>query len=134
MPPNACSVPKPSRPVLVIEDDRDSRLLMQTLLRLEGYSVVGASNGREGLDVTRSEHPCVILLDLMMPVMDGVEFRQAQVGDPEIRNIPVIVVSARHDARSTASSLGVAGCVGKPIDLEELSATVAETCRTVGHK
>ena len=120
----------PTRPVLVIEDDTDSRLLMQTLLRLEGYEVVGASNGREGLDVTRRAHPKVILLDLMMPIMDGVEFREAQIRDPSISDIPVIVISARHDAHATASTLGVAACVGKPIDLDELTSTVARTCST----
>jgi len=123
---------RPSRPVLIIEDDSDSRLLMLTLLRLEGYSVVGASNGREGLAVTRSERPCLIVLDLMMPVMDGVEFRAEQVRDPDIQHIPVIVVSARHDARAAARSLGVAACVCKPIDLDELTDTVARTCPAPG--
>jgi CheY-like chemotaxis protein len=121
-------MPFPSRLVLVIEDDTDSRLLLQTLLRLEGYEVLGASNGREGLDVTRHARPRLILLDLMMPVMDGVEFRQAQVLDPAIRDIPVIVISARHDALATASTLGAAACVTKPIDLDELTSMVARTC------
>jgi len=122
----------PDRPVLVIEDDTDSRLMMQTLLRLEGYEVVGAANGREGLTATRSENPCLILLDLMMPVMDGLEFRAEQVRDPAIRNIPVVIVSARHDADATACDLGVAACVGKPIDLDELATAVAENCHPHG--
>jgi CheY-like chemotaxis protein len=125
-------MPLPSRPVLVIEDDTDSRLLLQTLLRLEGYEVLGASNGREGLAVTRTARPWLILLDLMMPVMDGVEFREAQVRDPAIKDIPVIVISARHDARTAASTLGAAACVTKPIDLEELTSMVARTCTDTG--
>ena len=118
----------PDRPVLIIEDDTDSRVMIQTLLRLEGYEVVGASNGREGLTATRAAHPCLILLDLMMPVMDGLEFRAEQVRDPAISSIPVVIVSARHDADATASDLGVAACVGKPIDLDELATAVAENC------
>jgi len=118
----------PHRPVLIIEDDIDSRVMMQTLLRLEGYAVVGAANGREGLAATRTSLPCLILLDLMMPVMDGLEFRAEQTRDPAISHIPVVIVSARHDARTTASDLGAAACVGKPIDLDELATTVARNC------
>src|SRR5436190_309513 len=101
----------PDRPVLIIEDDTDSRVMMQTLLKLEGYQVLGAANGRDGLNATRAAHPCVILLDLMMPVMDGLEFRAEQVRDPSIRDIPVVIVSARHDANAAACDLGVAACV-----------------------
>ena len=116
------------RPVLVVEDDVDSRILLATLLTLHRYQVVTASNGRDALDRAREYQPCVILLDLMMPVMTGEEFRVAQRADPTISSIPVILVTAVHDARQKAHELGAVCCVPKPIDFEELLTSVAAHC------
>lgn len=112
--------------VLVVDDDPDSRTLLELALSLEGYVVLAAANGAEALDTARRCHPDVILLDLAMPVMDGFAFRAAQLRDPEIIDIPVICVSGRHDAVEAARGLHLAGCVGKPFALDEIVARVRD--------
>ena len=87
-----------------------------------------ASNGRHALLRLNETHPALILLDLMMPVMDGVEFRRQQRAQPRLRDIPVICLSARHDARETAADLDFAGFLSKPFDLESVVAAVRQLC------
>jgi CheY-like chemotaxis protein len=106
--------------VLVVDDDPDVRVMLETYLELEGFDVLTASNGLDALQRLRDVRPSVILLDLMMPVMDGVEFRRQQQGQPVLRDIPVVCLSARHDAQQTASRLGVTDCLAKPLDLQAL--------------
>jgi len=106
--------------VLVVDDDPDSRALLELALSMEGYSVSSAANGKVALDSTRRDHPDVILLDLAMPIMDGFGFRAAQLGDPAIAGIPVICVSGRYDAYEATRTLKLAGCVGKPFSLDEI--------------
>ena len=115
-------------PVLVVEDDADCRVMMATLLTFAGYKVVTASNGAEGLTVARRHNPCLILLDYMMPVMDGLEFRKQQRADSSLQEIPVVLVSARHDAQKVASLLEVSAVVEKPVIHEALLETVHEYC------
>src|SRR5262249_1755713 len=87
--------PTTSGIVLVVDDDSDIRGALCELLEDEGYRVVAASNGEEALVYLNSrERPCVILLDLMMPVMDGWEFRRQQQKDPRWSQIPVVVITA----------------------------------------
>jgi CheY-like chemotaxis protein len=83
-------------------------------LRLEGYDVDAAADGAQGLSLARQHRPDVILLDLMMPIMSGWEFRAAQVGDPRIAEVPVIVMSAYHNDLDVAESLP------KPFRLEDM--------------
>ena len=80
--------------VLVVDDDRDIRELLVELLASEGYEVASAPDGRRALAEARGRRPDVILLDLMMPVMSGWEFREAQLRDPALADIPVVVVTA----------------------------------------
>ena len=117
-----------ARPVMVVEDDSDSRVMIATLLTLHGYQVVTAVNGAEGLEVARQYQPCLILLDLMMPVMDGPTFRAEQLKDPSLAPIPVMCVSGRHNARELAKELGVLGVIGKPIAMQPLIETVRRHC------
>lgn len=114
--------------VLVVDDDPDVRVLLETYLELEGFDVLTASNGWDALLHLRHIRPSVILLDLMMPVMDGVEFRRHQQGQPTLRDIPVVCLSARHDAQQTAARLGVAECLAKPFDLETLIVVLRRHC------
>ena len=114
----------PSRPILVVEDDPDSRLMLATVLELQGHAVVTASNGAEAFNVARVHQPSLILLDLMMPVMSGEEFRKAQVANPSIAAIPVVVLSAHHEAPNIARRMKVAGCLRKPVDFDQLFPTV----------
>ncbi|HEY3109037.1 MAG TPA: response regulator, partial [Chloroflexota bacterium] len=87
-----------TKTILVVEDDDDIRDSLTTLLIVSGFRVLSARNGREALAVLNEcERPAVILLDLMMPEMDGWSFRAAQLRDPETAEIPVIVLTAHAD-------------------------------------
>jgi CheY-like chemotaxis protein len=111
--------------VLIVEDDPVARELLRTFLQAAGYAVACAGNGREALDSLRAgERPAVILLDLKMPVMSGWRFREEQRRDPALSAIPVVVFSGGDDLDSAAAALGAAASFAKPIDPEELLATV----------
>ena len=114
--------------VLVVDDDPDTCLLLQTYLGLAGFDVRTASNGRDALTQLAETRPSVILLDLMMPIMDGVEFRRRQQRDIRLRDSPVVCLSARHDARQTAAQLGFTEFISKPFELEALGAAVRRHC------
>jgi CheY-like chemotaxis protein len=118
----------PEEPVLIVDDDEDCREMLATLLVAHGYRIVTAENGAEALTVARQYRPCLILLDLMMPVMDGEEFRRTQLTDPQIRDIPIVVVSARIGAAEIAGRLGAVGVIPKPLDLDQVAATIEEVC------
>ena len=114
--------------ILLVEDDPDSRAMMTMALEFAGHRVLTASNGVEAFNMARAHHPALILLDLMMPTMSGEEFRNAQLATPDIRNIPVIVVSAHHDATRIARRMQVVGCLPKPVDLDRLTDVVEKHC------
>jgi CheY-like chemotaxis protein len=108
--------------VFVVEDDRDIRESVVEVLEDEGYLVSAASDGREGLLLLRraTPKPDLILLDLMMPIMNGFQFREEQRKDPELAAIPVVVITADVNARAKAESLGAAGFVQKPVKIQPL--------------
>jgi CheY-like chemotaxis protein len=108
----------PSGPILLVEDDPDVRLMMATSLELEGAAVITAANGAEAFNLARAHHPALIVLDLMMPVMSGEEFRRAQLANETLSKIPVVVVSAHFDAPHIARRMKAVGCFMKPLDLE----------------
>jgi len=114
--------------VLIIDDDRDIRDAIQELLEAEGYAVCTAENGAVALQQLRHVRPQLILLDLMMTVMDGASFREAQMNDDSLAAIPTIVMSARSDPGREAGPLLVRACLSKPIELDELLALVAHYC------
>jgi CheY-like chemotaxis protein len=114
-------------PVLVIEDDEGLREMMAQLLTLEGFQTATVANGREALAYLHgSARPEVILLDLMMPVMDGWEFRRHQQADPALAGVPVIVLSALDQAR--AAGVDGAAFLKKPLDFDRLLDLVREYC------
>ena len=118
----------PSRTVLLVEDDLDIAEAMLDVLLDEGYQVAHASNGREALALLHSQpEPSVILLDLMMPEMDGAQFREEQLRDPKLARIPVIVLSADRKCAEKARELGVQTFVVKPLGPEQLVAIVERT-------
>lgn len=101
------------------------RSLLVLMLEDEGYRLLTASDGREGLELVQKSKPDVILLDMKMPVMDGWEFARryrAQVAD----RAPIIVMTAAEDPRKRAEEIGAAGWLGKPVDLDVLYRTVKE--------
>jgi CheY-like chemotaxis protein len=115
---------------MVIDDDVDVREGLMDFLEDNGYQPVGAVHGREALQKLggSSVRPCVILLDLMMPVMDGRTFREQQLQLPELSAIPVLIVSASKEAEQTAKDLHTAGHLTKPLNLEELLRIVRGYC------
>jgi CheY-like chemotaxis protein len=115
--------------VLVVEDDPDIRATLCEALEDHGYSSVGAGNGVEALEYLRgaAEPPCLILLDLMMPVMDGETFRNEQRADPKLAEIPVVVISAYRDVERHAKELA-AEYLQKPVRLETLLETARRHC------
>ena len=113
--------------VFVVEDDVDTRDMLGRFLELEGFEVELASNGKQALErLSAGVHPCVILLDLMMPVMDGWQFRREQVRDRELAEIPVIVVSAA--GRERIAEIDANAYLTKPVDLEQLLERVSQYC------
>jgi CheY-like chemotaxis protein len=120
----------PDRVVLVIDDDRDIRGTLGEVLQDEGYATAAAPDGSEALKLLREGlRPCVILLDLTMPVMDGWDFRANQLRDPALSGIPVVVITAAgFRAETIRSQLGGVGFIRKPPSLDELLTAVAECC------
>ena len=115
-------------PVLIVEDDEDLRDMMAQMLAIEGFAATAVANGREALDyLRRAVKPHVILLDLMMPVMDGWEFRRRQQADPELAPVPVIVLSALD--RSRAAPVDAIAFLKKPLDFDRLLELVRDQCR-----
>lgn len=115
--------------VLVVEDDDDSREILTTFLAARGYPVIAARNGREALDRLRNfVAPCLIFLDLRMPVMDGWTLRRALLADPILSTIPVVVVSAVHNVEETVTGLNVTACLEKPYDFEAILSAVERHC------
>jgi CheY-like chemotaxis protein len=121
------------RSILVVDDDADVRESVTDALEEEGYRVVSASNGKHALRLLRDERlrPDLILLDMMMPEMDGWGFRREQQNDPELASIPVIVFTAYGLPRDTAQQLQVAGFLKKPLRLDDLLSTLARVGRSL---
>lgn len=114
------------RGVMVVEDDDDIRETMEQVLDDHDIPVMSAANGAIALAQLRAaaEPPCVILLDMMMPVMDGREFRTRQQADPALAHIPVVVVSAHVTGDRAAAEMQADGYLKKPCDLAALLAEI----------
>ncbi len=122
--------PKVAKCVLIVDDDDDIRETITIVLEDEGYSVASAANGEEALAYLRAgttSLPQLILLDLMMPVMDGIEFRAEQQKDPRLAAIPVVVITASGNATARAKTMRANAMIQKPIALDTLLATI-EMC------
>lgn len=111
--------------IFVIEDDLHIRESLTEVLEIEGFNVFSAVNGQEALDILRQgERADLILLDLMMPVKDGFQFKQEQEQDPDLSKIPVIIMSANGNLSAKKELIGVKDYLKKPIDLEALLETI----------
>lgn len=112
--------------ILVVEDNKEIQDSLKMALEVEGYNVFTADNGKEGIEILEKiPTPCLILLDLMMPVMNGWEFVEAISKDIMLSTIPVVVVSAFGDKKGTPKTDGY---IAKPIDLDALLNTVCKHC------
>jgi CheY-like chemotaxis protein len=117
-------------PLLVIDDEASIREMLTELLEDAGYVVAQAVDGADALAQLGAglELPCLILLDLMMPRMNGWELRAALQQHPELKTIPVVVLSAHTQLAQTAVALDVADYLTKPIDLDRLLSVVRRFC------
>lgn len=117
--------------VLVVDDDASIRKMIVAALRREGYLFLEAANGREALDLMRSDRPDVVVLDLMMPLVSGWDVLKERLNEPELTRIPVIIVSANRDAElASAIDKGICAFLPKPFDIGALSALVRSCVRT----
>jgi DNA-binding response OmpR family regulator len=111
--------------VLVVDDDPSIRRMIIAALKRDGYDFLEAPNGRDALDLMRSEHPDVVVLDLMMPIVSGWQVLEERALEPALRQIPVIIVSANRDPEvGLAIGQGVCAFLPKPFDIGALSALV----------
>ncbi|HUN56886.1 MAG TPA: response regulator [Candidatus Binataceae bacterium] len=113
--------------VLVIEDEDEARTFLVQILEYEGFSVLGFANGAEALNyLAQSEEPCLIVMDLRMPVMDGPRFRTAMLQDQRLAKVPVVVVTAMDP--SAAAGLSAQRVLRKPVDVDALLAVIRQYC------
>jgi CheY-like chemotaxis protein len=117
-----------SKQVLIVDDDSDIRDAITQILEYEGFEVATASNGQEGINLLSGTRPALILLDLMMPVMNGWQFKSELEANPEFKNIPVIILSADGSIHQKSERAHVAGYLKKPIQLDTLLTTVRTYC------
>jgi CheY-like chemotaxis protein len=118
--------------VLVVDDDPAIRGLVADALRGKGYAVDLAAHGREALDALRARRPAMIILDLMMPVMDGVSFIEACQREQLCTDVPIVVISAVQDALVRIQKMPVNACLAKPFDLDDLVRTVGQYAQPNG--
>jgi DNA-binding response OmpR family regulator len=106
--------------ILVVEDDPDILALVETALRGEGYRVATAADGADALAAARRDRPDLIVLDLMLPRMNALQFRTEQRRDPVLAGVPIVCLSALSHAQTVAMELGTDDCLSKPIDFDRL--------------
>jgi CheY-like chemotaxis protein len=119
--------------VLIVEDDDDMRQIVMQLLEYHGWPAYGASDGIEGLRKLQEHRPSLILLDIAMPRMNGIEFRNRQrtLADRKLANVPVVVVSAVADAPQYKTTLNAADVLVKPFEADRLLKAVESYVRPV---
>jgi len=122
---SASTAELPEQRVLVVDDDSNIRKMIVAALKRDGYAFLEAPNGREALDLMRAEHPDVVVLDLMMPILSGWDVLKERQHDEELRRIPVILISANRDPEiASAVDKGICAFLPKPFDIGALSALV----------
>ena len=115
--------------ILVVEDDKDIQDSVVELLESEGFETICANNGREALQIlkdTAQNLPDLIILDLMMPVMDGFEFREEQKRDPRIANVPIVIMSADGNIEPKKHKIDAKAYIKKPLDVDDLMELVKQ--------
>jgi len=122
------------RHILIIEDDRDIRKGLQLVLESEGYTVEQAENGQVALELLKAsdELPSLIILDLMMPIMDGFQFRERQAQDLRIQDIPVIIMTADGHIEEKKFRTGAQLALRKPADVDAILSAVNIYAKATG--
>jgi CheY-like chemotaxis protein len=118
--PRRAAPPLEQPSILVVDDDPDIRDILALILQSRGFTVRSADNGLRALETLDEWRPRLIILDLMMPEMDGRSFRERQLASPELSDIPVVIMSAAHRLNDAARDLRPGGLIAKPFDLTEL--------------
>ena len=119
---------RPAHRALVVDDDAEMRRLLTLFLEKEGYAVETADDGREALERARSARPDLVLLDLRMPVLGGIEFLRVRRAERDLAAIPVLVLSSDPGGAYVAAALEADGFLAKPLDLKELRRQVGRLC------
>lgn len=114
--------------ILIIDDDLGIREALTEVLSMEGYEVETAANGQEGLVKLRGFRPSLVLLDLMMPEMNGIEFRKAQLAEGLAPDVPVVLMSADGHLEKRRMQVEVTQCLKKPMDINEVLELVEKYC------
>ena len=113
--------------VLIVDDDEAVRRLLELLLKASGYDVVTATNGVEGLEQMHRQLPCLVLLDVKMPGMDGFEFRRQQLADAHLAGVPVVCLTGHYEPEQVGLQLGVP-CLKKPLYFPDVIDAVEAKC------
>jgi len=116
--------------ILYIEDNRDNRILVKRILEAEGYRVLEAANGPEGIELARAQRPALVLVDINLPDVDGYEVTARLRASEELKDIPIVALTAnvmRGDRERSLAS-GCSGYIEKPVDVDRLPAQVAAFC------
>ena len=114
--------------ILVVDDDADFRTGLRIALEMKGYQVDEAAHGGEALVKLLEKPPLLVLLDLQMPVMNGREMLQRMRATPELKDVPVVIISG-FGFEWEAELMGAQGYIGKPFEAQELEATIANLLR-----
>ena len=131
--PDVAAPPRRAR-ILIVDDERPNRDLLETMLAPEGFELLTAASGTEALTIAAQQLPDLILLDVMMPDMDGYKVAAALKNAPATQHIPIILVTAldNRDARMLGMSAGVDRFIGKPVDRTELCNRVRDLLGSSG--
>lgn len=113
--------------IMVVEDYEDTRFMLRQALELKGYRVIEAVDGWEAVQVATRERPDLILMDLNLPVFDGITATDILRGNEELHGVPVVAITGHNttDSRADAAEAGCAEYLAKPIDLDQLQSLVA---------
>ena len=114
--------------ILIVDDDADTREILGMILRAEGHHVEEAADGIDALErLQGGDHPSLILLDMMMPRLDGEGLMRAMKREPAVAGTPVYILSGHQSVGAKADELGASGYLTKPIDLDKLLTVLRET-------
>jgi DNA-binding response OmpR family regulator len=124
---------RPVRPVLVVEDHEDKREMVEMLLKHDGFAVHTAVHGLDAFRCIQRFKPCLILLDVMMPVMDGITFARElrRYSDREVAESPIILLTALSDASEALKETGALDVIHKPIAIDEVINVVGRHCHAI---
>jgi CheY-like chemotaxis protein len=113
--------------VLIVEDDPDVRQMLETILHIEGYETLSVGNGVDALATMRKHRPSTVILDMVLPVMDGWQFRERQRKDPLLAEVPVLCITGVENPHEVESRLGLP-CMAKPLDIPALLGRIETIC------